>query len=704
MDKHYWIRASHRRDRDRVRASIGLPATLAVIDAHQRLRGPYTAAGTLLRLIGEDALARCPDLGSRHHIEIRETAPELCSSVPGIETLPDLSVTPGERARYQARLHTLRIAHGLTEFVRDYLAALGGGPRTLVVDNAHCADPTDQEFLAVLLRRFAPEQLTIVVGTGTGPLTDPPGPVAVSLTRALADYATQVDGPAAGPTAATAGQPTAGELARAYVESDGTSTDPAHHSAYAALPAKSRAALHDERLLALLALRQPSLLLGAVPYHAEHGSDPAGAGAQALRTAQVYCKARGFYHAAADLGLRGRKLVDRLSETELWWDLTGDMTISLASAGRAAEAEAIHDETRRLSTAPAIHMHLAYATGMLYTRHYEEERRDHRQARAWLNLAVAIASLLEDPKERTFYSVFNNNGLALVEVREGRAAEALRLLSEGMERLDQELAPGEQAQHRIGLRYNRAQVYGMIGRLEEAHAEYTAVMEVDQNFPDHYFNRGNILRRLGRAADAIADYENALRLSPPFPEVYYNRGDARLELGDVDGALADFSRVIELDPDHVDARVNRAAILSDLGDSEASWRDVTAGLALDPGHAHLLCLRGRLLAEQGESALARDALSAALTADERLAEAWAIRGVLAHEAGDLATAISDLDRAVGLASSPEIRFNRGVAYQDAGRFTEAIADYEMVLAVADDAEARHRREACLSAVAPRAMA
>lgn len=709
MNDHYWIRANHRRDRDRVRASMDLPPVLAVIDAHQRLRGPYTAAGTLLRLIGEDALGRCPELGSRHHIEILETTPELSGAVPHIEASLDSIVPPEERVRYRARLHTLRIAHGLSEFLRDYLAALGGGARTLVVDNAHHADPTDQEFLAVLLRRLTPAQLTIVVETGTGLLIDPPGPVAASLRQALIDYATPIDyatidGPAVTPSTVTVAQSHTDDLALAYVESDGTSSDPRHRAAYEHLPAAIRATLHDERMAALLALRQPSLLLGAIPYHAEHGSDPAGAGAQALRRAQAYCKARGFYHAAADLGMRGRRLVDRLGQPDLWWDFTGDMTISLGSAGRAEEAEAFYDEVRRLSTDPAIHMHLAYGTAMLYTRHNEEERRDHGRARAWLNLAVAIASLLEDPKERAFYSVFHNNGLALIEVREGRTQEALRLVSEGIERLDKELAPNEQAQHRAGLLYNRAQVYGMMGRPEEALADWAAVMELDQNFPDHYFNRGNILRRLGRAKDAIADYGRALQLSPPFPEVYYNRGDARLELGDVDGALADFSRVIDLDPGNVDARVNRAVLLSDLGDSQSAWQDVTEGLALDPGNAHLLCLKGRLLAEQGEADDAREALSAALTKDERLAEAWAIRGGLAHQTGDLPEAISDLDRAVELADTPEIRFNRGVAYQDAGRFTEAIADYEAMLAVADDPDARLRRDFCLNAVASRAMA
>jgi len=74
----------------------------------------------------------------------------------------------------------------------DYLRGIG--PRALVVDDVHEADPTDREFLAVLLRRIDPAQLTVVITTGTGPLTEPTGPIAVPLEPALETYCVRVDG------------------------------------------------------------------------------------------------------------------------------------------------------------------------------------------------------------------------------------------------------------------------------------------------------------------------------------------------------------------------------------------------------------------------------------------------------------------------------------------------------------------------------
>ncbi|MEV4248993.1 tetratricopeptide repeat protein [Streptosporangium canum] len=691
MGNHYWLRGARRRDRDRSRDGLDLPPTLAVIDAHRRLRGPYTAAGTLIRSIAAEALALRPELGPAHNIELLTSTPELAGVVPSAWSTLEWSVGEKERTRFYSRLHTLNVSNGLAEFLRDYLAAAGGGPRTLVLENIHQADPTDQEFAAVLLRRSDLGQLTVVVGTGPDPVADPPGEIAVSLASVLAAHAEPVDCPAS--PASAVGD------AWDYVAGDGTGDDPELLAAYERLPREERARLHDERAALLAGRGEFSLLLGAVPYHAEHGSDPRGAGLDAIRKALQHCKDIGLYQAAVELGLRARAIVDRPAQEELWWYFTNSTSTCMASLGRADEANAIYDEARGVTQDPVVHMDLAYGTAMLYARHYPEERRDYQQARAWMNLSVAIASLLGDQKERAFHSVFANNGLALVEVRQKSSDVALRLLEDGMARLDRELEADEHALHRAVLRYNRAQVFGMTGRLEEALADYAMVVELDPEFPEHHFNIGNILRRLGRNEEAVAAYERALRLSPPFPEAYYNLADARLELGDVPGAVADFVYTIELDPGHVDAHVNLAGLLHELDDAEAAWRVTTAGLALAPDNAHLLCLKGKLLAERGDADAARDALSAALRRDDALAEAWAARGELAFEAGDLAGAAGDLDRAVELAGTPAIRFNRAVVYQEAARYAEAAEDYGAVLAAIDDAEARERLDVCLKAVA-----
>ncbi|MBC3841473.1 hypothetical protein GXW82_17855 [Streptacidiphilus sp. 4-A2] len=45
------------------------------MNAHRRLRGPYTAAGTILRAVVPQALERFPDLVAAHVIEIPQRLP-----------------------------------------------------------------------------------------------------------------------------------------------------------------------------------------------------------------------------------------------------------------------------------------------------------------------------------------------------------------------------------------------------------------------------------------------------------------------------------------------------------------------------------------------------------------------------------------------------------------------------------------------------
>ena len=518
---HYWITGGRRPDREGAIAGLRLAARLVpAVDAHRRLRGPYTAAGSLVRALVPGVLERDPGLVRRYDIELLSASPELAAVVPNSrETLTSMAI-PAERTRYYARLRTRRIANGLAEFL---LGALPPGRRTLIVDGP--------------------------VGHGASSAAD----------GAVGHGASSAAGGAAGSGPAWA-----------YVQAECTPDDPALIAAYRALSPADRARLHDRRAAGLEAMNEQSLLVGAVPYHLERGTDPAGAGARCVRAAQDYCVRMGFYEAAAELGYRGLALVDPAIHPDRWWGLAVGQGLALSVLSRTHEALALYDQARLHSVSPEVHMAAAYSTAMLYTRHNDPEERDEIKAKAWLNSAIATASLIADPGERAFQSAFYRNGLALVEVNLGEPDTALRLVSDCIDRLDRQLAPDEHRLHRSVLKNNRARVYSALGMLNEALADYAVVIKEDPNHPEHYLERGNILRRLGRHDEAAADYETAIRLSPPFAEIYYNRGDLRLSLSDRDGAMADFSYVLELDPELVDAYVNRAGMYLDDGDINAA--------------------------------------------------------------------------------------------------------------------------------------
>lgn len=687
--QHHWVTGGSRADRESATDALALPPALtAPIDAHRRLRGPYTAAGTLLRAIVPQALAATPELPARYDIEILAAAPELRAVLPmARETLTSLAAVR-ERTRFYGADRTSQLAHGMTEFLRAQLAGCPG-PRSLVLDNVEHADPADAELLAILLRRMDPARLSLIIRTADDSLEQ-------SLAAALERYASrhQVRPAPAAQSAADVPAVLDG-LASRYVQADCISDDPALLAAYRALDPADRARLHDHRAAELEALDELSLRLGAIPFHREHGSDPRGAGLEALRYAIDHCSLMGFYHATAELTGRARPLVD-WSQPKLCHLVTARMALSLIMIGRGAEAEPLYDEARLHTSDPEQHMMAAYSTSMLYTRHHDPDRLDHTKAKAWINQAIAFATTYPDPKLQAFHTVFMQNGLALIEMHLGNPAEALRLVEAGTARLDAELGSDEHLLHRSVLIHNRAQVKAGIGQLESAIADYTLAIEQDPNYAQYHFDRAGLLHRLGRDEESIADYEAAMRLSPPLPEAYYNRGDIRAGLGDLQGALSDFDYTLELSPSFVAAYIYRAGLRADLGDEDGARLDVTAGLALDEENPHLLSIRGQLAAAAGDLAAATEAYDNAITADPTLQAAWAGRASVRFEQGELPSALADLERALDLGDSAPLRYNRATAFIAAGRWDDALADLNRAIELDPaDADTIAERERCL---------
>jgi tetratricopeptide (TPR) repeat protein len=642
----------------------GTPPLLAAVSADRRLRGPYTAAGSLVRAIAADAVARVPELVARHDVELLTVAPELAAVIEcGRETLTSSS-SPEERTRFYPRARSRRVAHGLVEFLDAYVASLDGA-RTVLFDGIGQADGTDVEWLAILLRRSDPARLRVVV---VGMPEDPKSELGMAIDRYTRPALF---------TAALA-EPVESEstwaLADRHVATDCTSDDPGLVAAYEAATGTVRAALHDLRATDLAARDEPSLRLGAIPFHLERGSDPHGAGVAALLAAIEHGVLMGFYESVIELGRRCLALLDWDSRPEECWLVVAKVATALTSLERADEAADLYDEACASSTLPSVHLQAAYGRAMLFTRFYEDGRLDHQRAKAWINTAIAISLLLPAGERRAFNLTFNENGLALIEMHLGDVEEALRLVTAGLDRLDAEAGPDRQSLHRSVLRYNRAQLLHRLGRVHDAFDEYSRVIDADPNHSEYYFERAAVLRKLGRLDDAVADYETAIRLSPPYPEPHFNLADLAAEMGDHERALAALDYVLELEPDFVDAHLTRADIAYQLGDIERAVADVDRGLAIAPDHPQLLCLAGVLALEDGRADDARRAFDAALLVDDSLVEAWANRAVLAFESGDPESAVGDLSAALAIEDTPDLRMNRALAYEAVGRLADAERD------------------------------
>ncbi len=655
------------------------------VDCHRRLRGPYSGLGSVLRVLVPRIRAERQELTGAHAVELMAITPDLRDLIDAPpQTLTELA-TKDERTRLYARTNTARLAHG----VIDLLLAWSGhaGPLALGFANADQADPTDQEFLAILLRRAAPDHITITIATQTDHLD-------TELRTALTTHAHQHP---ADPRAQERTGRTEKELARAYIWSDGTSGNPAEKAAWEHLEPATRQHLHDQRATELDHAGDWSLRLGALPYHREHGSDML-AGLAALREALDHCLFRGFYQAVVDYGLRGQAVGDHSVGMDYWY-LLGRTAVAHAALGQSEEAEELSKYVRRHCTVPSVHMVNSYALAMVYTRHRLVERRDHRLAKEYINNAIAIASWWPDPVERTFHTVFNHNGLALVEMHVGDLHEALRLVTEGLAQLDAELGSSEFLLHRSVLMHNQANVLLRLGRVEESIASFGAAIEADPNYAEYYFDRGGALRRLGRVSEALADYDQAVSLALPFWELHYNRAAVRAEAGDLDGAIEDFARVIDLAPGETDPWISWISLLLEAGELETASLGLERALAAHPGEPQLLCARAQLRVEEGLAAQAWADFDQALAGDGGLIPALAGRAALEYEAADHAAAIEDLTRALDIAGADgDLLYNRAAVYRETGDWQAALTDYDQALRLpgADTGELERQRAECLT--------
>jgi tetratricopeptide (TPR) repeat protein len=535
---------------------------------------------------------------------LREVSPScaitLLSIAPEVRRHFAISPEVDESFRFSregnSRLWTLRLAHGVTDFL---LVALAHVPCAVAFENVDAADPLDREVIAVLLRRANPDTLKVTVGSRSFDVGDP-------LAAALRLYARLVDVPPS-PCAEPVGD--SRSLAEAYVASDGATDDPS-----------------------------------AV----DRDAGPFLEGAR-------YCMRMGYYDSCLDLARRGSARVEP-DGTE-YAEFGRLIVFSLLLLGRLDEVETYCRETESDDSRPALQSHCAYAMAIMNVRLYPPGKRDLAAARSWIERAIALHELAPDGDAKVVNSVFLRNTLALVETRSGDPREALRLLCEGLERLERE-APSRYPVEAVILLNNRARLYLLLKEPEQALADYTALLRLEPTNSEAHLDRGILYQRLGRLPEALADFDASIAWSPPYDEAHFNRGQILSALGQSADALGEYDRTIEIEPGHLGALINRAGLLYKRGDHARAEADALRALTLEPENAKALCLLGIVQMERGESEMARRSFDAALAGENPEPTAWINRATLLFRAGDSDGALRDLDQALAKEENSVARRNR----------------------------------------------
>lgn len=666
---HRWVRGGGRLSgSDRVRRA----AFRISIDAHRNRRGPYTAAGELARRLAPQLRDKAPGLVGLHELTLLSLAPELRDRLPAS---PEVAASFAFSREGDHPSWTRRLAHGATDFLLDYGDRLC--PRGLRIEfqQVDAADPTDQEFIAVLLRRADPHRVAVTVGTASDELD-------AGLLDALRAYAEPGPPPAADPSATTnvpldrLSAAAVRRLARRYVESDLTLACPLAGAAYERLPAPARHTLHRQRIAQLEARGEESLALGALPLHQECLGDKV----EPLVAASSRCMRLAYYAAGLDWAERARAMALRQMHKEAFGEATRNAFFALLLLGRFEEVERLCADCRATTDDAALLAHAAYAMAILYARLYPPPRRDYAAAREWVESALRHTAGVPANEGRIVNRSFLHNTMALIDLRRGRLAEASRRLGEALALL-RDRAPTRYRTECPILLHNRARLHTIAGEPEQAIAALTELLGNEPSSSEAYFDRALLLQRAGRFEEALLDCTAAIRWSPPYPEAHFNRAQTLAALGRPDAALADYDRVLELNPRHIESLINRATLRYETGDRTGARLDVARGLPLDPENAPLLCLRGLLELADGQLTAACASFTEAIERQPELADTWANRAAILYKRGDLGGAVRDLTESLRLRDSAPVRYNRGRVFEASELWREAAEDYRRAMAL-----------------------
>lgn len=669
----------------------GAAADWLLVDAHRNRRGPFTAAGSVVRALIDDAGQRTPELVKTHLMTLLLVAPEIAGRVDVPADILDASRVSREG---NPTSWIRRVANGVADFILGYFEQRSAAPASLTLANVDHADVADQDFIATLLRRADPKVLRLRICTESASL--PP-----LLATALGQYAKQrrqrrrALKPLPNDLLANLSTAERAALAREYLEADGASHRRLAAHAYRQLPAPERRAMHLARAESLGRLGEPSLALGAIPFHHEQ----AGGDAAPLLAASRSCLDMGCYDAALEWAVRGRAMLSHAPPDKTCNELTRQLLFALLLLRRNDEVEGLCADIVADSTDPALLAHATYAMAILNARHYERSRRDYDAARCWIEKSRAFTDATSASPTRTVNAAFLMNTLALVQMRKGYPDVARQTLTDALALMARE-APGLYRNESAILLHNLARLAVITGDPDLAVAHLSTLLSQQPGDSSAWFDRGLIHQRADRHDAALRDYDMAIQWEPAHTEAHFNRAQTLAALSRRDEAIDAYGRVIVLQPDYADARLNRAILLCERGDLAPARDEITRAIDDRPNDARILCTLGLIEMRMGDHEAASAAFARAIRADPSLAESWANRATIAFKRGDLRAATRDLTRALALREDAAILCNRAKVYETKRQWQKAADDYARAQTLAGaNVEAIERRyQRCIEAL------
>ncbi len=201
---------------------------------------------------------------------------------------------------------------------------------------------------------------------------------------------------------------------------------------------------------------------------------------------------------------------------------------------------------------------------------------------------------------------------------------------------------------------NLGTIQRRLKRYPEALISYSSGLMLMPKSVTLLMNRASLYCEIDSLQDALADYTAAILVDDKNEEAFYLRGLVKLQLADTTGARIDFDHILEFKPSSSRARLGLAALGKYMGRYSDSERLYSMVLSANPNDAEILLNRSEvyLLLNRLSKALEDVSKSIDLQKDNPLA--YILRAKIRLRQYDRRLAMQDLERARQLGGDPEL--------------------------------------------------
>jgi tetratricopeptide (TPR) repeat protein len=214
----------------------------------------------------------------------------------------------------------------------------------------------------------------------------------------------------------------------------------------------------------------------------------------------------------------------------------------------------------------------------------------------------------------------------------------------------------------LSARYRLSQSYSKLGRIDEAVAELSAILEVDSEHAIPFVVRGYHYLMLGQYDQAGKDFEDALKIEPKELQALRGRSLVYEMLGDRKRALKILDEALEIDPSNEECLLDRSRMSMSGYDLKGAEKDLNTVIQSSPDLLPALFSRAQLNIQLGRMDQALNDLDTILKEDPDFAPALIGRSAIYQQQGDDQKSQEDLDAAVQLQpeAAEETEFNRAI--------------------------------------------